>query len=93
MKLFNMIKTLHERIKQVDVYNIDDLIFKNDPYTLCFSWLLEIVGFGLLTTIPINIFLGWQGWFNFGWIVVLGLIRWLFLNFIYKTFEAARGKT
>ncbi len=54
MKIIDHIKTLNERIKQIDVYNIDDLIFKNDPYTLCFSWLLEIVGFGLIITIPIN---------------------------------------
>lgn len=92
LNMLKLLRTLNERIKQIDIYDINEGNLRNDPYSLCFAWLLEVVGFGLLAIIPINIFAGWQGWKNIGWIFSIGIIRWLWLNTIYRTFKAGKGE-
>ena len=88
--MIKYIKTFHERIKEVD---IDNIRLNNNPYSLCFGWLLDVTIYGLLITSAINIWFGWQGYKNIGLVFFCGVIRWLFLDIIGETFKAARGKT
>jgi len=85
---FKQIQGIHHRIKAINLKEIDENLENTpfNPYQCVFLWLLEIVEYGLLMSLPINAFFGWQGWKNFLWIPTLGILRYLW----YDTLEETR---
>ena len=86
------IKTLHERIKIIDISDLQGPI-EGNPYSLCFHWLIEVIQYGTLATILVNFIIGWQGWNNFAFIFGIGIGRWLWLDIVEETSKAIKRKT
>lgn len=80
---FDKVKTLHERIKQININELHDRE-KVNPYQLFSYWLLDVVQFGLLLTIPISVlWIGYQGFLkSLMLIFALGIVWWLILEFV-----------
>ena len=82
--MLRYIKTLHEKLKDFSFEELDDKE-EDTPYSLCLRWLIEIMQYGALATIVINIIFGWLGYFNIGLIFAIGILRWLWLDIVKET--------
>jgi len=55
------------------------------------DWLLDLTQYGILTTIVLNIFVGWLGWANLYVWVGVGLARWLALDVLSSIVSIMKG--
>jgi len=78
----NLLKAVHERIKQLDVDKLIGKSFKQNPYQACFGWLLENISYGVLIMIIINGIFGWQGFIRNIGLISTGPLRWLTIDYI-----------
>ncbi len=90
--MWKYIKAFHEKLKGSSVEELDEKESKDTPYSLCYHWLIEIMQYGAVATIVINIILGWLGYWNIGLIFAIGLLRWLWLDIVRETSNSIKGK-
>jgi len=86
----NKIKTLHERIKQINPSSLKDTM-PSDPYSMLICWLIDNLTFGILSTIAINAFIGWQGTYNIGLVIGISISRQVIPEAITKISESIKG--
>jgi hypothetical protein len=85
---FRRLKTFHQNILSIDDKVLEKASQNSlNPYRKFFVWLLDIIEYGLLISIPYNAIMGWQGWYNLAWIPAFGVIRYL----LFDTIEEYRG--
>ena len=83
----NYVINLHHKVKQYNI-NAEPGDMVQNPYQAFGSWFLEILTYGLLITVVLNMFISWQGWLNLVYILGTGILRWLIIDFINEI----RGK-
>lgn len=81
------LKTVHQRLCLPDENN-------RIPYFVFYEWTVETMQYGFMLAIvyaDLFIFTGWLKWVMFP--ISLGLLRWLWFDFVEITTNAIKGKT
>ena len=71
-RMFVRLKTLHERVKQLD----------ENPYRLFLDWMLDNIQYGIVAT-TIAILISFYGWIGVG--ISFGMILWFYETILEKT--------
>ena len=75
LKVKGVISKAKNAYRNLQQMKVTDLDYANEPkiFDVFREWLLEIAQYGLIITIIINTFVGWQGWHNIPLIISVGL--------------------
>lgn len=79
VKPVNNLKTIHERLKQINLNDMKEVEVIN-PYQAFFSWLLDVVASGTIVAIIYVLTFELSISTIFKWVVVFGLLRWFILD-------------
>jgi hypothetical protein len=88
-KPFNGIALIHDKLQQP--FEIKEQV-NPSPYSILYDWIVEIFQYGLLYAFvyfDLFIFTGLWKWVLFP--LTLGIIRWLYLDFVKNTTDAIKG--
>ena len=88
----NMKGKLKGFIEKLKITTKSQLEAEDDPtlYQMFLDWLLEITQYGIMLTIFVNMFIGFQGIHNlYNWFV-FGLLRWFIIDLIEKIRQLTR---
>ena len=83
----------HEQLKQVDEFKIKEV--EENPlnlYGMFVSWIIGVIGYGLLITFVHFMIFGFQGIIRSIILVIgYGILRWLFLDILTGSKEAIKN--
>lgn len=88
-KPFIELALIHDKLQQP--FEIKEPVTRS-PYSIFYDWIVEIFQYGLLMALvyfDLFIFTGLWKWVLFP--LTLGIIRWLWLEFVKNTTEAIKG--
>ena len=87
-KFINKVKSVHAKIKSLRESDIEEYRLNRNPYRVLFDWSLELLQYGLVTSI-VYVWIVRRDW----WLTpfALGALRWLWLDLVKNTVDKIRG--
>jgi len=91
---YNRLKWLHEKFQETDETDLAESAAKpKSLYDIWFDYCTEILQYGLSTTFIILTLFQFTGMIKLACLpIAIGLIRWLWLDFVGETVKAIRTK-